>query len=81
MVLVDAATNCKPGSLLHNVVQSDERDTKKIQQIYLAALCRAPTGRDVTAVKKLFRVSRDPLVAYQDLFWALLNSNEFMFIR
>ncbi len=79
--LVDAATNCKPGSLLHRVVQSDEREAKKIQQIYLAALCRTPSGRDMTAVKKLFRASRDPLIAYQDLFWALLNSNEFMFIR
>ena len=79
--LVEAATNCKPGSLLHRVVQSNERETKKIQQIYLAALCRTPSGRDVTAVKKLFRVSRDPVAAYQDLFWALLNSNEFIFIR
>ncbi len=79
--LVEAATNCKPGSLLHNVVQSKERDTRKIQQIYLAALCRTPTGRDVSAVKKLFNANRDPIAAYQDLFWALLNSNEFMFIR
>jgi len=79
--LIDAATNCKPGSLLHNVVQSKERDTRKIQQIYLAALCRIPNGRDVSAVKKLFNANRDPVVAYQDLFWALLNSNEFIFIR
>lgn len=79
--LINAATNCDPGSLLHNVIHSKEKETRKIQQIYLAVLCRTPSGRDLSAVKKLFNASRDPIAAYQDLFWALLNSNEFIFIR
>lgn len=79
--LVDTAVSCEPGSLLHQVISSDAKDTRKIQQLYLATLCRTPNGRDMAAVKQLFRMNRDPLVAYQDLFWALLNSNEFMFIR
>ncbi len=79
--LIDAATMGEPGSLLHKVVTSGERDSRKIQLLYLAALGRNPTGRDLSAVKKLMQVSGDPGTAYQDLYWALLNSNEFIFIR
>lgn len=79
--LIETATNCEPGSLLHNVIQSKENQARKIQLIYLAVLCRTPSGRDLAAVKKLFNANRDKIVAYQDLYWALLNSNEFIFIR
>ena len=30
---------------------------------------------------RLIRGNRDKLAAYQDLFWALLNSNEFIFVH
>lgn len=79
--LIDTATNCEPGSFLHSVIQSKEKDARKIQMLYLAVLSRTPSGRDLAAVKKLFNANRDPITAYQDLYWALLNSNEFIFIR
>ncbi|MCG6154347.1 DUF1549 and DUF1553 domain-containing protein [Rubinisphaera margarita] len=79
--LIDAATKGESGSLLHKVVTSDERDSRKIQLLYLAALGRNPTGRDLSAVKKLMQISGDAGTGYQDLYWALLNSNEFIFIR
>lgn len=80
--LVKAATNCEPGSLLHNIVMSNDKEIQKIQQLYLVSLGRLPNARETTAIKRLFQLnSSDPKVAYQDLYWALLNSNEFIFIR
>tara|TARA_R100000750_G_C2278044_1_gene70112 strand:- start:123 stop:578 length:456 start_codon:yes stop_codon:yes gene_type:complete len=79
--LVDTAVKCDPGTLLHQVVTADEKDSKKVQLLYLAALGRNPSGRDLAAVKKLMQISGNPIMAYQDLYWALLNSNEFIFVR
>ncbi|MCA8988245.1 MAG: DUF1553 domain-containing protein, partial [Planctomycetaceae bacterium] len=79
--LMETATKCEPGSLLHAVVQSNEKDTRKVQLLYLASLGRNPTTRDLSAVRKLMQASGDPVSLYQDLFWALLNSNEFILIR
>lgn len=79
--LVETAINCQPGTLLHGIVSSNAKDTRKIQQLYTLTLGRMPTAREMSAVERMFRANRDPIVAYQDLYWALLNSNEFIFIR
>ncbi len=79
--LVETAVKNNPGTLLHEVITADEKDPKKVQLLYLAALGRNPSGRDLAAVKKLMQISGNPIAAYQDLYWALLNSNEFIFIR
>jgi hypothetical protein len=53
-----------------------------IRELYLAALNRPPTAREVARVKNAFplRVGRDvnAMAPYQDLLWALVNSNEFI---
>jgi len=58
-----------------------------IQELYLTALNRLPTAREVSVIVSQFRF-RDPRLTmndyknpnrrYEDLFWALLNSNEFL---
>ena len=53
-----------------------------MDHLYLAALNRPPTGKEATKVLDIFRTapakSKDSLSFWQDLFWALLNSNEFV---
>ncbi|HZV04258.1 MAG TPA: DUF1549 and DUF1553 domain-containing protein [Gemmataceae bacterium] len=60
-----------------------------IQELYLTALNRPPTDKEVRTIYTQFALSaRDPQVRaidlhypnrrYEDLFWALLNSNEFI---
>lgn len=53
----------------------------KIEVLYLTALARKPTAAELTAIDKAFHNSsdRDPIHGLQDVFWALLNSNEFIF--
>ena len=52
----------------------------KIEILYLTALARKPTSAELTAFDKTFQNSndRDPIHGLQDVFWALLNSNEFI---
>lgn len=52
----------------------------KIEILYLTALARKPTSAEMDAFDKAFHNSkeRDPIQGLQDVFWALLNSNEFI---
>ena len=81
--LTDKAVSAEPGSFLHQVLSAPGSDAKKFQQLYLAALSRHPTRGELSKAKKLFRAYGPDgrVAAFQDLFWALLNSNEFIFIH
>jgi len=52
-----------------------------INELYLSALNRPASPKEMSAITaklKLRIADKDPLAPYQDLFWALLNSNEFL---
>jgi hypothetical protein len=53
-------------------------EDKKIQRLDLATLSRHPHGNEESAAESLLESNRDKLAGFQDLFWALLNSNEFI---
>jgi hypothetical protein len=76
--LVQKAISAEKGSFLYSVLDADSSDGQKIQRLYLATLSRHPHGRDQSAAENLLESDRDKLSGYQDLFWALINSNEFI---
>ena len=53
-----------------------------MDHLYLAALNRPPSAKEAARVMDIFRrapsKANDALSLWQDLFWALLNSNEFI---
>ena len=90
--LVELALKSEGGTLLNRVVRSRATESEKIETIALAALSRMPSRQESTAVRKLIRESAshstrpaDQQLAMrsglQDLFWACLNSNEFILIH
>jgi len=56
--------------------------TAILDYLYLAALNRPPTPGEASRIMKIYRTApvnnRDGLSFWQDVFWALLNSNEFI---
>jgi hypothetical protein len=56
--------------------------TAIIDYLYMAALNRPPSSAEASRILKIYRTapvkSRDGLSFWQDVFWALLNSNEFI---
>ena len=91
--LVEKALEISPGTLLDEVVRRKSDEKEKIRQLCLAVLSRLPSANELTAMRKLVRddsPGRGPKNAsrsiasaegYQDLFWALLNSNEFALVH
>lgn len=77
--LVRDAVSFKAGSHLHELLMGKGNENQKIQKLYLTALSRQPTRGELGNVQKFLKANPNGLSVYQDLFWALLNSNEFIF--
>ena len=80
--LMEKACSVERGSFLFESMSSPGNEAQKIQELYLAALSRNPTKTEIGKVQKMLKsYGNHKLMGYQDLFWALLNSNEFVFIH
>jgi len=84
--LMKDALSGKPGSFLADVLEQSQRQSREpalymVDQIYLAALSRPPTTKERHSAIQYLQAYPDSLQVLQDLFWALLNSNEFILIH
>jgi hypothetical protein len=50
-----------------------------IAELYLAAVCRTPTAKELEASLAHLAAKKDDVVAMEDIAWAILNTNEFLF--
>ncbi len=77
--LVAEATSGKRGTFLHQVAANNTKNSVKIQHLYTAALGRGPTPAEIRLANEVWRRREgDTLAALQDIWWALLNSSEFI---
>jgi len=80
--LVDRAVKNEPGSFLHRIVYESANRAQSLDHLYLAALGRKPTRQELQAANDLLEARNgDVGAAMQDIWWALLNSGEFIFNR
>ena len=77
--LVKEATSDQQGSFLYKIATGTMSEPKMIEFLYQAALARKPTGVELDGANALLRGRGGNLAAaLQDVWWALLNSNEFI---
>ena len=81
--LMGTALSGKPGSFLCEVVEQAQRQGRSpeahmVNSLYLAALSRYPSPKEMGRARLYLESFPDSLQVLQDLFWALLNSNEFV---
>ena len=90
--LITKAVSKEKGSLLRERVDAIMKkptraaDAALLNDLYLAAVSRRPTEKERTLAIRLIQDTvakskdkdKDPIDAYQDIFWALLNSSEFV---
>ena len=78
--LVDQATKIEKGSFLERIASDPKlSNTERIQYLFMAALARKATSNETAGANQLLahRGGNVP-AALQDIWWALLNSNEFI---
>lgn len=78
--LIQQAVSGANGSLLNRVGGNAKlSDQQKIDFLYLTALSRRPTRNETTLAQQSWRAHNGNTVeALQDVYWAMLNTNEFI---
>ena len=77
--LTRQATSVSSGGFLSQVSRSDRPAANPIQQLYLAALGRRPSRAELQLANQLLAAhGGDAAAMLEDVWWALLNSNEFI---
>ena len=79
--LMSGAVSLEAGSHLTELLSAPGNEAAKVQQLFLTALSRMPTRPELNTMQKYLRANADPRIAIQDIFWALLNSNEFIMVH
>jgi hypothetical protein len=75
----DSADHKTRGSYLNYILKKNRRTMDRVNDIYLTVLSRQPTGKEIRYFDQYLQKSlyRDKDLAYEDLYWSLLNSAEF----
>ncbi|PQO46423.1 hypothetical protein C5Y93_10460 [Blastopirellula marina] len=77
--LVNDAISIKPGSFIYSMAAEGQDGKEAINHLYMATVARRPTRKEIQAANYLIGIHKgDTAKALQDVFWALLNSNEFI---
>jgi hypothetical protein len=77
--LVKKAISSDKGSFLSVVATSNMKPADKITYLFEAAVARKPTQAEINMANQLVVARKgDAAAALQDIFWAVLNSNEFI---
>ena len=77
--LVKKATDSNKGSFLSELAESNLNNTQKINHLFEAAFARKPSTNEVKVANQLLIARKGDLTAaLQDIWWAVLNSNEFI---
>ncbi|MGE3821064.1 MAG: DUF1549 and DUF1553 domain-containing protein [Isosphaeraceae bacterium] len=82
--LMERATGGRSGGFLADLYAKAMNQSRQppaaymVHHLYLAALSRPPSARDLRVASEFLNSYPDKVGVLQDLFWALLNSNEFV---
>ncbi len=68
-----------PDGLVSRLLRVGQPDQQLIAELFLTALSRPPTPKELADVRKLIAPSPNRTEALQDVLWALINTKEFMF--
>jgi hypothetical protein len=78
--LIRAAIALEPGTWLHQLSTGKGTPQEKVQFLFIAGLGRKPRPEELAVATQIL-VARKGEVGgmLQDMWWAILNSNEFIF--
>jgi uncharacterized protein DUF1549/uncharacterized protein DUF1553 len=80
--LIKKATSAEAGTFLYKVATGDLKPHARIDYLYMAALARRPTSKEMKIANELLAARNgNAAAAMQDIWWAILNSNEFILIH
>ena len=76
-----AISGRRPQTDLGKLLASVSDDDDVTVELYLRCLGREPNDKELAVVSDYLRSTGDRAVAFEDVFWALINSTEFLYRR
>jgi hypothetical protein len=76
--LMRQVTGTAEGTVLRRVIDSQMSAAEKVEHLFLASVARKPTKKELDVSLKMIASRDKPAAALQDIWWALLNSSEFI---
>ncbi len=78
--LIREAISMEPGTWLHELASGRGNPNDKVQYLFIAGLGRKPRPDESTVAQQLLVARKNDVGGMlQDMWWAILNSNEFIF--
>ena len=68
-----------PNNRFRRLLAAGQPPEAILEELYLAAVCRTPTPQEREAALAHLASKDDPASAFEDITWAILNTNEFLF--
>jgi hypothetical protein len=76
--LVNGRVVARPGTVLGQILATAPDDRSALNALYLRALSRQPTPKEVEICGKYMAAVGDRREAFEDIYWSLINSTEFV---
>jgi hypothetical protein len=73
------ASKIAEGKLVESQLAAGVAPMQIVEELYIRALTRKPTAAEAERLNAEITAAADKRVAIEDIFWALLNSREFVF--
>lgn len=78
--MIKQATDTKKGSMIDRLANSGMSFPKCVDHLFLAGLSRKPSGKERDLAKTILAARKgDAKEALKDIWWVVLNTNEFIF--
>jgi hypothetical protein len=75
----NAHAKVRDGALVQRMLDEGRTAQEVVTELYLRCLSREPTQEEVQAIEEQLAGAAEQRSALEDVFWALLNSREFLF--
>ena len=72
-------TRIPQGKLVETLLKAGKTPPQIIEELYIRAVSRKPTAKEMEDLTKQVEASANKQEALEDVFWALLNTKEFIF--
>ncbi len=76
--LVNNRTRARPGTVLGEILNTTTDDRAALGALYLRILSRQPTAPEVEICGRHLASVGNRLEAFEDIYWSLINTTEFL---
>ena len=77
--MIKEATRAENGSVINQLVASEGTVKEKVNKLFFAGLSRKPTNQESSVAMGLIKSQANLGEGLRDVWWVILNSNEFIF--